>query len=90
MFLLSQIHSPIYHNSQPLTSFVGGRADVKVDFCQAAFAQQKAALTGDKVMSYPSDDGLFIIDTDASDTGIGATLLNSSDVIRPTGRKNGR
>ena len=42
--------------------------------CQAAFDRLKAALTGDKVMSYPSDDGLFIIDTDASDTGIGATL----------------
>lgn len=42
--------------------------------CQAAFENLKAALTGDEVMSYPSDDGLFIIDTDASDTGIGATL----------------
>ena len=42
--------------------------------CQAAFEALKAALTGNEVMSYPNKDGLFIIDTDASDTGIGATL----------------
>ena len=42
--------------------------------CQTAFETLKAALTGDELMSYPDNDGLFIIDTDASDTGIGATL----------------
>ena len=42
--------------------------------CQTAFETLKAALTGDELMSYPDNDGLFLIDTDASDTGIGATL----------------
>ena len=42
--------------------------------CHEAFEKLKAALTSDNVMSYPDDDGLFILDTDASDSGIGATL----------------
>ena len=42
--------------------------------CQAAFDGLKAKLTGEEVMAYPADDGLFILDTDASNTGIGATL----------------
>ena len=34
----------------------------------------KAALTGDELVAYPEDDGVYILDADASDTGIGATL----------------
>ena len=42
--------------------------------CQRAFDDLKSALTGEEVMAYPQDDGLYILDTDASNTGIGATL----------------
>ena len=31
-------------------------------------------MTGDEIMAYPDDQGLYILDTDASDSGIGATL----------------
>ena len=40
---------------------------------QAAFDDLKTALTGDEVMAYPQDNGgVHILDTDASNTGIGA------------------
>lgn len=42
--------------------------------CQHAFETLKSFLIGSKVMSYPNDTGIFILDTDASDRGIGATL----------------
>ena len=51
-----------------------GQAFDWTDECQIAFERLKATLTGDEVMSYPNNQGLFILDTDASDTGIGATL----------------
>ena len=42
--------------------------------CQDAFEDMNAVLTGEEVMAYPKDDGLYILDTDASLTGIGAAL----------------
>ena len=47
--------------------------------CQEAFEDLKAALTGNEIMAYPCDDGLYILDTDASDTGVGATLSQWSE-----------
>ena len=44
------------------------------DDCQEAFETLKSKLTGDELMSYPDNEGLYILDTDASNTGIGATL----------------
>ena len=44
------------------------------DACQEAFDALKAALTGENIMAYPNDKGLFIVDTDASNTAIGATI----------------
>ncbi len=42
---------------------------------QTAFDNLKTALTGDEVMAYPQDNGgVYILDTDASNTGIGAVL----------------
>ena len=43
--------------------------------CQKAFDTLKQAITSDDVMAYPQDKGgTFILDTDASDTGIGGVL----------------
>ena len=42
--------------------------------CELAFSELKSALTCDKVMAYPCNTGTFILDTDASAFGIGATL----------------
>ena len=42
--------------------------------CQEAFEDLKRALLGLDIMSFPTDDGLFILDTDASDETIGAVL----------------
>ena len=42
--------------------------------CELAFSELKSALICDKVMAYPCNTGTFILDTDASAFGIGATL----------------
>lgn len=42
--------------------------------CKNAFQDLKEALMGDEVMAYPQDEGLYILDTDASDSAVGATL----------------
>jgi len=39
-----------------------------------AFIQLKSALTSTPVLAYPDDNSKFILDTDASNTGIGAVL----------------
>ena len=44
------------------------------DDCDQAFDDLKKTLVSDSVMAYPRDSGLFILDTDASATGIGAVL----------------
>ena len=44
------------------------------DTCQKAFDSLKQALTGPEVMAYPLNDGMFVLDTDACDTAIGAVL----------------
>lgn len=41
---------------------------------QKAFEQIKNALTSAPCLSYPKQDGLFILETDASDSAIGAEL----------------
>ena len=42
--------------------------------CETAFKQLKSLLLSADVVSYPQGKGNFILDTDASDTGIGAVL----------------
>ena len=44
------------------------------DECMGAFQELKDVLTSDVVMAYPKDSGVLVLDTDASGTGIGATL----------------
>ena len=42
--------------------------------CQFAFEKLKEALTTSPILAMPSDEGRYILDTDASDTSIGAVL----------------
>ena len=44
------------------------------DNCESAFCTLKERLTSDNVMAYPMDNATYILDTDASNWGIGATL----------------
>ena len=42
--------------------------------CESAFQNLKGVLSGNEVLAYPRDEGLYILDTDASNVGIGATI----------------
>ena len=60
---------------QPLVSLTKKNTPFKwTQECQEAFEDLKKALLGPDIMSFPTDDGLFILDTDASDETIGAVL----------------
>ena len=60
---------------QPLVSLTKKNTPFKwTQECQEAFEDLKRALLGPDIMSFPTDDGLFILDTDASDKTIGAVL----------------
>ena len=42
--------------------------------CETAFQELKRALTSTPILVTPSDDGQYVLDTDASDTALGAVL----------------
>ena len=42
--------------------------------CEKAFKTLQRALTTPRLLAYPADDGIFILDTDASGQGLGAVL----------------
>ena len=43
--------------------------------CQLAFEELKQVLISPAIMAFPTDDGQFILDSDASDETIGAVLM---------------
>ena len=52
--------------------------------CQNAFETLKSVLMGAAVLALPSEDGMFVLDTDASEIGIGAVLSQiQNGVERP-------
>lgn len=52
--------------------------------CQEAFERLKELLTSAPVLAYPQKDAIFMLDTDASNHGIGAVLSQIQDgVERP-------
>ena len=47
--------------------------------CQKAFDELKEKLTSSELMAYPRNEGLYVLDTDASDTQIAAVLSQMQD-----------
>ena len=61
--------------SKPLTRLTEKNVPfVWTDDCQQSFETLKLALISSPVMAYPSSSATFILDTDASNVGIGAVL----------------
>jgi hypothetical protein len=61
--------------AKPLTRLTEGQRRYSWDEeCQEAFQKLKNALTNAPVLGYPQPEGLFILDTDASNVGLGAVL----------------
>jgi hypothetical protein len=56
-----------------------GREFLWTEDCQVAFDSLKKSLTTSPVLAFPDLSKPFILDTDASDTGIGAVLSQLSD-----------
>jgi hypothetical protein len=50
--------------------------------CQYSFEELKQALTQAPILAYPTREGFFILDTDASNVGMGAVLSPSTRWIR--------
>lgn len=50
--------------------------------CQEAFDTLKAVLTSAPILSYPTEDDLFILDTDASNEGMGSVLSQVQNDIK--------
>ena len=49
------------------------------DECEVAFNRLKECLTSAPILGMPRDEGTFLLDTDASDTGLGAVLSQMQD-----------
>lgn len=61
--------------ARPLFKLVEKEAEfVWTDECENAFQELKTKLTTAPILAYPSREGKFILDTDASDFAIGAVL----------------
>ena len=66
--------------AKPLTALTcKGVPFIWSEVCQAAFEGLKKKLQEAPVLGYPRDEGQFILDTDASDSAIGAVLSQSQD-----------
>jgi len=64
----SAIAAPLYNLTKKGAHFVWSRE------CQSAFDSLKSSLIGAEVLRLPDEEGLFILDCDASDQAIGAVL----------------
>ena len=69
----AEIATPLYTLTGAKTNFV-----LNVDK-EAAFLALKKAITNPAILGYPSGDGMFILDTDASNTAIGTELAQVQD-----------
>jgi len=49
------------------------------DSCQEAFVILKQALIFSSILSFPTEEGEFILDTDASNHGLGAVLSQKQE-----------
>ena len=69
------IAQPLYKLTEAKTEFVW------TGECQLAFDSLKSSRTSSRVLVYPTREGKFVLDTDASDHGIGALLSQLQDGI---------
>ena len=71
----SSIANPLYRLTEKKTKFDW------TDDCQKSFLNLKQALSTPPILAFPRTDLPFILDTDASDHGIGAVLLQIQEGI---------
>jgi len=71
----SILAKPLYVFTESQTKFVWNEQ------CEKAFNQLKQALTSSPILSLPREKGELILDTDASNFGIGAVLSQKQDEI---------
>ena len=69
----AHIARPLHRLTERCTAFVW------TEECQEAFDELRRRLTSAPVLAYPDFSRQFILDTDASDTGIGAVLSQLDD-----------
>lgn len=69
----SLIAKPLFCLTENLSKFVW------TDQCEIAFNELKERLMSSPILSFPNKEGQFILDTDASDHGIGAVLSQSQE-----------
>ena len=71
--------------AKPLTELTSNHIDFQwTNNCQLAFEKLKEALISAPILGYPKDNGLYILDTDASDVGVGGVLSqiqNDQEVV---------
>ena len=61
--------------ARPLYRLTEGQREFRwTSECEDAFRRLKTLLTTAPILAFPTVDGLFILDTDASNTGLGAVL----------------
>ena len=66
--------------AKPLTDLTHKNATlVWTEECQKAFDTLKHQLLGENIMAYPQENGEYILDTDASEYGIGTVLSQIQD-----------
>ena len=73
MLVLQKTYSGFHGASRPLVRVSDQRNGLRIDGTkEEAFRQLKNALTSAPILGFPREEGLWYLDTDASDDGSGA------------------
>ena len=80
MLVLQEAHSGFHGAGRPLYELATKGTDFEwTERRHEAFGQLKNALTNAPILGFPREDGLWYLDTDASDVGKGAVLSQVQD-----------